>query len=653
MAQRFDSRQTVSRDQLEQLVNTPSGLNKELDDILRSIDGELTVPFVMRETDPTADLVLNIGGIELTNTDTGRNRTIPPISNVLPTFTSGTVTAGATGADNLVPSAGSLISISMSASQFKKFGVSIDPNGDIVLQGGTAGASVALATNPPLVPNTHSVGYFIIETDGSNNVQNIEATDIYQYVGGGAGGSGSGDASTVLTRLWDKFSDSIYDQLGGVDFSQEGSAGAGSGSTGSYSLVSSTYELDGNGEKLDSVNVLDPDNFLTDGRDIIEASATVMWAEGVATDDAATYEITRNGGGTGGVDGWQSFDMTRVGATGDTYEGSHTFTEEPTFVTTIEDVTNTTTFAVGVPGFANKFTVGNAMVARQLSFEMVKNGSPLGAFKVAIYDDNAGVPGNQLTVSSNVNAVDVITGLVDVELSVALPAGDYHAAILFDQLYLDNFAVGVTDLELGGVAAGADGTSTADGTSWSATGTNIAYSVKGRVLDLRIRIIASAAAGTDTKQVVGYGVFYDPQAGIVAGEKNVAKFEFLSNTDNTNSFNIGWYSDPDLLTVYHIQTGQAYHSPAFEIDGTTINFPVNTFQQGSDETVTLIATQTAGSSFDNSDTNGLLLAGNHLGSTDAGLDKSIAGRGIFLRRPDGTLREITIDDNDNLTVWSV
>jgi hypothetical protein len=63
--------------------------------------------------------------------------------------------------------------------------------------------------------------------------------------------------------------------------------------------------------------------------------------------------------------------------------------------------------------------------------------------------------------------------------------------------------------------------------------------------------------------------------------------------------------------------------------------------------------QTTGGAFDNSDLNGLLLANNHLGSTDTSIDKSVNGRGIFLRRPDGTLREICIDDSDNIVVYSV
>jgi hypothetical protein len=112
--------------------------------------------------------------------------------------------------------------------------------------------------------------------------------------------------------------------------------------------------------------------------------------------------------------------------------------------------------------------------------------------------------------------------------------------------------------------------------------------------------------------------------------------------------------DADLLSVYLVETGQVFKIGAFTLDGRTIRFPVNTFDNGGTPTpYTLIADQTIGNSFDNSDLNGLLLTGNHLGSTDALVDKSLPGRGIFLRRPDGTLRELTIDDADNIVIYSV
>ena len=40
-----------------------------------------------------------------------------------------------------------------------------------------------------------------------------------------------------------------------------------------------------------------------------------------------------------------------------------------------------------------------------------------------------------------------------------------------------------------------------------------------------------------------------------------------------------------------------------------------------------------------------------MGSTDPTIDRSSPGKGIYLRRPDGTLREITIDNNDDIALY--
>jgi hypothetical protein len=104
--------------------------------------------------------------------------------------------------------------------------------------------------------------------------------------------------------------------------------------------------------------------------------------------------------------------------------------------------------------------------------------------------------------------------------------------------------------------------------------------------------------------------------------------------------------------VYDVNSGQVYRFGAFTVNGQSVQFDDGQFLSPG-ETLTLVFDQTAGSAYDNSDVNALLLATNHLGSTDATIDKSAAGRGIFLRRPDGTLREITINDNDEIEIYSV
>jgi hypothetical protein len=194
MATKFDARQTISRALLSRLT---SSANTELDNILQSLNTETTPPFALSESNPV-DRVVNVGAISLINPETGRKNVITPINNTIPTFASGTITVGATGADSATPSAGSALGLAMSASQFLKINVAVNSSGNMVLTKGTAGASEAAATQPSLPPNSYSLGYFVVETNGSNNVQNITASDIYQYVDYGFN-SATASASTLRT----------------------------------------------------------------------------------------------------------------------------------------------------------------------------------------------------------------------------------------------------------------------------------------------------------------------------------------------------------------------------------------------------------------------------------------------------------------------
>jgi hypothetical protein len=193
---RLDARQSIVRDTLTQLA--ADAANVELDNIARSADSELTMPLRLKQTYPVANLVLNIGNILVTNPEHSRKRTIQPIGGLIPSFTSGTVTLSSTGGGSATPSAGSALSLGMSASQFMKIGVNLISDGTLVLTSGTPGASLAVATIP--APVGLSIGYLVVRTDVSNNVQNILDSDIYQYSGGGGGGGLSGYARIFLNQ---------------------------------------------------------------------------------------------------------------------------------------------------------------------------------------------------------------------------------------------------------------------------------------------------------------------------------------------------------------------------------------------------------------------------------------------------------------------
>jgi hypothetical protein len=243
--------------------------------------------------------------------------------------------------------------------------------------------------------------------------------------------------------------------------------------------------------------------------------------------------------------------------------------------------------------------------------------------------------------------------ILDIGSNVLL-ADDYHFVIATDSSYKSGFSAGVNSVRARADAVGPigpDGINEFNGTVWSANAAQtLLYKIEGRSLDLRVRITSSIV----DVALKGYGIFYGREAAIISGLKNREVQSFDGTADNFNEFTLtNFLPDPELLKVYHVETGQVYiyGLNGFYLDGFKVIFPVDTFNGLG--TVTLVFDQLVGNSFDNSDTNAALLAANFLGSTNVNLDRSQPGRGIFLRRPDGTLREIAIDNSDNIVVFSV
>ena len=217
---------------------------------------------------------------------------------------------------------------------------------------------------------------------------------------------------------------------------------------------------------------------------------------------------------------------------------------------------------------------------------------------------------------------------VDFGMNFTLPAGDYHVIFKTDSVYK-------TDYNLN---AGANKISISD------DGSGIVYTLQGLQLDLRVRITSSA----DEVVSEGFGIFYKNDTKITPVDGSILRHveQFVGDVDNLNEFAISFTPDVRLMSVYEIGTGQVYRYGAWVINGNgNVEFPQNTFNKP--ETVTLEFLQVQGGSFDNSDRNQLVLAAQHLGSLDPTLDFSIAGRGIHLRSPDGTLYEVTILDGGN------
>lgn len=198
---------------------------------------------------------------------------------------------------------------------------------------------------------------------------------------------------------------------------------------------------------------------------------------------------------------------------------------------------------------------------------------------------------------------------------------------------------------------------TTDGATWfTLPMTRQGYSTKftGSVytteVDNNTELLLRVTSGNAGVKLKAFGVFYDEQVGsVVTGIEALQKFTF-SGSSNTTTFTISAFlPDSNNLKVYDIGTGQVYRYGAFSISGNDVVFPSGTFSVPG-ETIELLFDQSQGSGYDHSDANGNTLASNHLGSTISSNDKSIAGRGILIRNAAGQLREIWLDEFDNLNI---
>ncbi len=296
---------------------------------------------------------------------------------------------------------------------------------------------------------------------------------------------------------------------------------------------------------------------------------------------------------------------------------------------------------------AQLFTLVDTNVLKRVKLNMVKTGSPTGFLYASLVRDNAGSPSTDINdilcgpvPVSVVNDIPAGTNVVTIDIpTTAVPAGTYHIVVETDAAYKATFSNGVTQISLRSDTAGS-GANAYNGTVWASSTGGLYYSVDGRSLDLLLRVTASQTSALD-----GFAVFYDAEAGVViTSTKNLERQTFNALTPIDEFTVSAFMPDPDLLVVYWEETGQAFVSGAFQVDGQVIRFPEDTFALGFDQAVTLRFDQTRGGGFDNSDRNANLLAANHLGSSDPAFDRSTPGRGWLLRSADGTLYEVTVQN---------
>lgn len=487
-----------------------------------------------------------------------------------------------------------------------------------------------------------------------NNAGSLEVFSVKRLGVGSGSGSGTGNADDIIETIKNRILDSPFELVTPNVFRTDKDDLVDPSSTGAYSPATKTFLFSSAAQELVTTQLLDANEFLNNTDSLSQVELLMFW-DIDAVDTAAIYEVSRNGGNE-----WQVVSMERVGNT-DLYRGIHTFEEEAVDqVLSFNATLNSTSVlnATTQQSLAQPVVLAEKSLLREVILQLNKIGTPSGNLTVSIAEDNAGNPGTILCQSSFVPMSSIGAG--DSGHTVEIPeiyvtAGTYHILVQTDAAYKASFSAGVHQLAWRTDSAGATPYLRANnGTVWSAlTNVKAGYSLRGIELDLRIMVTSSAG----TKRLKGYGILYDsvaPQGGFATGFAQINKFVFQAVAQNLNEFTLNFIPDSDIVKVYLLGTGQVFRYGDFQVDGQKIIFPANTFNNGGIEiTQTLVIEQVEGNSFDNSDKNGSLLAANHLGSTDPGIDKSSPGRGFILQRPDGTKREISIDNNDNIVISSV
>lgn len=563
-------------------------------------------------------------------------------------FTAGTGTVTTVGLDAIgtsIPTVG----------EYKWFGIGLLPDSvsadnriTAQIQVTPASASNAVAGSAPF-PNIlgdKKLGAVLIQNvAGAAVVTSVRRLG----VGSGSGGSGTGDANSLIETLKNQLDDSLYAAVTPNIFTQDEDNKIDGSSTGEFSLVTKTFEMD-SAETMVSAQMLDA-TFLAAPSLLDTVDLAVFW-ELATLDLAATYEVSRDGGNE-----YQAVSMTRNDST-ETYNGRHTFAEEAATQSVDSEATtsdgsselNTST----TQQQSQNFAIANATVIKEVDIDITVTGSPLGYLFVSIVADDTALPSTDpndvLAESVAVDVSTLSTGTMTVNMpDTALAPGTYHIVVRTDDVYKASFVTSTTVVSVDTVASGS-GYEAFDGATWTAPGGGMLHDFKGSIMDLRVRVTASGSGGN----LQGYGVFYELQStGVIGGIKN-REVEHFDSLTNPNEFTLGFLPDSDLLSVYLVQTGQVFKTPAFVLDGHKVIFPADSFDNGGiSAPMTLVFDQTSGTSFDNSDENASLLAANFLGSTDPAIDKSAVGRGIFLRRPDGTLRELRITDSDTIDILDI
>ncbi len=193
----FNARQSVYRGILQELF--PYVTDQTLDILLASINADLTPPLKVDASNP-ASLIINVGPAIVPNPESNRNKSISFINNVIPTFTSGTVTFPSANGGTISTSTGQTYVLTLPSGDYAQALLSLDTSGNLLVKVGTPSATLSGAAVPSPLSNSLPFAYVTLFNSGGT-VQNIVQNQIYQFVGGGGSGGGGGGVAQEVALV--------------------------------------------------------------------------------------------------------------------------------------------------------------------------------------------------------------------------------------------------------------------------------------------------------------------------------------------------------------------------------------------------------------------------------------------------------------------
>lgn len=503
----------------------------------------------------------------------------------------------------------------------------------LVIPSGKMGPTKEDAEKAPFASGI-KIGQVAVRDGGFTLLEDIRQEDIIQLGTGSGSGSGSGDANELLERLKNRLDNNVYEYVTPNIFSNTGDSLTSTSGNAEFSVVDQAYKFDVL-DTYQSLNNLD-ENFLSaDDSELTDISEIelITYYNLEAIDTSASAYVSRDDGIN-----WQYVNMSRIGSS-DTFRGVHRFTEEPSFQLnqTIGGIIDSSFVFDGSNQAIRNFSLlSGSSILRKINTNITVTGSPKGYLQARIVrDDGLGSPSSDpndiLAISQLLNLDGISSGIHSLDLETPiLGSTGYHIIMYTDGVYANEYALSGSYIEI----------------PYSTSSAGPVLTLQGRLLSLKVRIVG----GTADSLLNGYGIFYKKESVIenAQGILSQQKFLFDGIVDNLNEFELNFQPDYRILKVYETFTGQVYRFGTFTLEGTKVIFPPNTFKKSGTQELLFEQVEGTPSSFDNSDSNKQLLIANHLGSTDPDLDLSISGRGMYLRSPDGTLREITVDNSGNV-----